>query len=151
MSTILESQIDCYENSLGTVVARQGNVSRQQLEEAITVGVGLFRTVVTEVHAFNSKSEAIPHEQMLDEARVYHRRYERVSAQLDRLHDIVSAYHSTGVPVRGVEKLDEARFELSTILNISLEDLEESYQDVLAGRTVSLAQVRDELRRRVHT
>jgi hypothetical protein len=146
MGAILEAQLDLYERSMENA----GEFARLQLEEAITVGVGLFQSLLAEVQAFNSRPIAGSRAQMLNEGRAYHARYERMASQLERLQVIAEAMRARGVAVRGVEKLDAARSNLRTILAFSPDRLEESYQSLREGRLIPLSEIRDELRRRVH-
>src|SRR5688500_332381 len=106
-TTILESQIDCYEKSLGAV-ADGDNPNREQLEEAIVVGAAFLRALVMELEALHAQTKGVSREQYLEEARIYYRCYQRIATQLNRLHEIVSRVRSSGVRVRGVTRLDQA-------------------------------------------
>lgn len=149
MLDILTGQISQYEEALREF-SRAEPKTLQEIEEAIAVGVSLYRTVRAEVQFFNSQRHD-SHEQMLVAAREYHRSYERISTQLDLLYGLVEPMHERGIPIRGIEKLTSARLELRSILRLSPDRLEESYQSMRAGRLIPLAKVRDELQRRLHT
>ena|SRR5687768_12987253 len=121
----------------------------QEIEDLLALSVVLFERMKTGVERWQSSVTDWAANDWVDQARILESRYRKLRETFERIEITLAEREAHGIEPDGAGKFREAKRELDLLCQLSVDRMLKADKGFSEGRGRPMAEVRDELRRRL--
>ena len=152
-ATVLDRQIDSLDASAADAAApargAAGGDTCRETEDLLAVAVALFEHLKAGVRTWQASVKDWESDAWQDDARRLEGRYRKLQATFTRIDAALTRRESEGCLPPNANRFREAKLDLDLLCELSVDRMLKADESQHAGRGRPMAEVRDELRRRL--
>jgi hypothetical protein len=149
MPSVIDRQIESLDKSAAEVSASPRATVTGDLEDLLAVAVAIFDHLGAGVQRWQASVKDWKSDAWLDEARQFETRYRKLHQAFGHIAQLLAHWESIGTRVEGADAFRKTKLELDLLCQFSVDRLLKADESIHHGRGRPMAEVRDELRRRL--
>jgi hypothetical protein len=150
MPELTKSLFQALEDQANAIIRAHREAMRcRDLEDLMQFVRLLFRTTLVMIAEQQEQAAAGRSEFTADNAREWETRLRDLLPAVDATNRAIEKFNQFGYALKGLDEFHEAERDLRGMLSVSVDRIQQATDSLNAGRKRSLAEVRDELQRRV--
>jgi hypothetical protein len=153
MPSVIDRQIESLDKSTSEVSASQSNqqvaIVTRELEDLLAMAVALYGRINAGVQRWQASVKDWESDAWVNEARQFETRYRKLLEAFGHIADELARWESDGQRLKGAEEFRKTKLDLDLLCQLSVDRLLKSDESSRQGRGRPMAEVRDELRRRL--
>ena len=120
-----------------------------EVEDLLAVAVGVYERLQAAVRRWQESVTEWESDSWIEQARRHEARYRRLRETYDRIAQLLADWEAGGGRAEGAAAFRAAKLDLDLLCQLSVERMMKADESLGQGRGRSMAEVRDELRRRL--
>jgi exonuclease VII large subunit len=153
MPSVIDRQIDSLKASVADVSASEPSAGvatvRREYEDLLAMAVALYERIRTGVQQWQASVKDWESPAWLDQARQFEARYRRLQETFANIAAALADLEAAGGRPEGALEFRAAKLDLDLLCQLSVDRMLKADESLRQGRGRSMAEVRDELRRRL--